>query len=244
MKRFPTLAACAAAACVLLATPAFAQAPAPDGGALAAVHDVLSLTASASAQVQKDLLSVSLAATREGDDAQRVQSQLKQALEAALETARKQARTGQLDVRTGDFSVYPRYNDKGRITGWQGSASMVIEGRDIPAIAQLAARLPSMAITNVNYALAPETRKRVEAEVTGQAIARYRERAQAMSKLFGYGGYAIREVSVSGDEPSGPIHPVFAMARAKGAMGDETPLPTEPGMETVSVTVNGSVQMR
>jgi predicted secreted protein len=230
--------------CLCLASAALAQAPESDALPAAAVHDVLTLTASASTQVQKDMLSVSLAASREGDDAQRVQAQLKQALEAALEVARKQARPGQVDVRAGDFSVYPRYGDKGRITGWQGSASMVIEGRDIPAIAQLAGRLPSMAITGVGYELAPETRKRVEAEVTAQAIARYRERAQVMSKQFGYGGYAIREVSVSGDEAGPPIRPVFAMARAKAPMADEAPLPTEPGQETVTVTVNGSVQMR
>lgn len=243
MKAIRSVAVCAAT-CLLLAPVAFAQVSAPDAGPAAGVHDVLTLTASASAQVQKDLLSVTLAALREGEDAQRVQTQLKQALEAALDTARKQARAGQVEVRTGDFSVYPRYGDKGRITGWQGSASMVIEGRDIPAIAQLAARLSSMAITNVSYALAPETRKRVEAEVTGQAIARYRERAQAMSRQFGYGGYAIREVSVSGDEAPPPGRTGFTLMRAKTAMADETPLPTEPGQETVSVTVNGSVQMR
>ena len=46
--------------------------------------------------------------TREGQDAATVQSQLKQALDAALAEARKAARPGQVEVQTGNFSLYPR----------------------------------------------------------------------------------------------------------------------------------------
>jgi predicted secreted protein len=90
---------------------------------------VLSLTASASVEVTKDLLSITFSTTKEGADANAVQAQLKQALDAALAEAKKAARPGQVDVQTGAFSLYPRYAPKGGISGWQGSAEIVVDGR-------------------------------------------------------------------------------------------------------------------
>ena len=77
---------------VLLAGPtlALAETPPPQG--------VVGLAASASVEVTKDLLSVAFSTTREGSDAAAVQSQLKQALDAALAEAKKAAKPGQLEV--------------------------------------------------------------------------------------------------------------------------------------------------
>ena len=59
------------------------------------------LSASAVAEVPQDLLSITLSATRDGNDAAAVQAQLKAVLEAALTQVRAAARPGQLEVRTG-----------------------------------------------------------------------------------------------------------------------------------------------
>ena len=72
-------------------------------------QNVVQLSASGSVEVQQDLLSISMNTTREAPDAGTVQNQLKVALDAALAEAKKSAQPGQLDVRTGSFSLYPRY---------------------------------------------------------------------------------------------------------------------------------------
>jgi predicted secreted protein len=205
-------------------------------------QNVLSLSVSASAEVTMDLLSVTLSTTREAADAATVQSQLRQALDSALAEARRAARPGQLEVRTGDFSLYPRYAPKGGITGWQGRAEMVVEGRDTQAIAQLTGRLPTLSISRVAYGLSREARERVEADVTAQAITRFRERAAAQTQQFGFGSYALREVQVGAQEP--PPYAAAPMLRMKaaGAASDES-LPVEAGKATVMSTVSGSVQM-
>ena len=87
------------------------------------LRNVVQLAASGAVEVQQDLLTVVLATSRDGNDAGVVQTQLKLALDAALTEARKAAQTGQLDVRTGNFSLYPRYNKDGKIQGWQGTVS-------------------------------------------------------------------------------------------------------------------------
>ena len=208
---------------------------------------VLNLSTSASVEVTKDVLAVAFSVTREGADAQAVQSGLKQALDAALAEARKVAKPGQVDVQTGNFSLYPRYANPGKsgqpvINGWQGTAELMVQGKDIPAIAQLSGRIQTMTIARVGYALSREAREKVETDVTGQAIARWRAKAALMAQQFGYSSYSVREVNVAtNDFQQQPVPMLMKSVRAAG-VADES-LPTEAGKGDVTAVVNGSAQM-
>ena len=205
-------------------------------------QNVASLQASASVEVNKDWLTVVFATTREGSDAAAVQSLLKQALDAALADARKAAKPGLVEVQTGAFSLYPRYAPKGGISGWQGSAELVVQGRDTQAIAQLTARVQTLTIGSVSFSLSREAREKVEAEVAAAAIDRFRSHAEAVSKQFGFAGYTVREVTVSTDGAAGPQQITRMRAQALRG-GDDAALPVEAGKATVTATVSGSVQM-
>ena len=207
-----------------------------------AAAGLVTLSSSASVEVTKDLLSVTLGTLREGSDAVSVQSQLKQALDVALSEAKKVMRPGQLEVQTGSFSLAPRYTSKGVISGWQGSAELILEGRDLQAIGQLAGRLTTLSISRVAYNLSRELREKSESDVSSQAIARYRAKAADYAHEFGFGGYVLREVNVSTNEGV-PIRLGEApRMRAMSVSADES-LPVEPGKGTVTVTVSGSVQL-
>jgi predicted secreted protein len=235
------LAAIVAAGLLAARASAWADAsPVPQG--------VLNLSASASVEVAKDLLAVTFSASKEGSDANVVQAQLKQALDAALAEAKKAARPGQVEVQTGNFSLYPRYSSsvssgRASISGWQGSAEMTVEGRDMAAIGQLTGRITTMAISRVNYSLSREAGQKVEGEVTAEAISRYRAKAAEYAKQFGYGGFTIREVSVGTNEPMSAPMPMMAM-RSAVAPSPSDALSVEPGKASVTATVNGTVQMK
>ncbi|MBV9891885.1 MAG: SIMPL domain-containing protein [Rhizobacter sp.] len=242
--KFTLRAACAACviATVVVAKPAFAQVlPTPEG--------VLALSASASVEVQKDVLAITFSTTKDGADANAVQAVLKQALDAALAEARRAARPGgEVDVQTGNFALYPRYappTSSGRavISGWQGSAELVVQGRDVAAISQLSARITTMTIARVEYRLSREASQRVEGDVAAQAIAAFRAKAAVYAKQFGYATYAIREVNVATSEPSPGPQPMLRM-QAQAASVAAEPLPVEPGKALVSANVNGTVQMK
>lgn len=227
----------AAATLALAGSAAFADTlPVPQG--------VVSLTSSATVEVTKDLLTISLATTKEGQDAASVQSQLKQALDAALAEAKKSAKPGQLDVQTGNFSLQPRYTNKGVINGWLGTAELVVEGRDMQAIGQLTGRITTLTISGVSYNISRELREKTEGEVAAQAIGRYRAKAAEYAKQFGYAGYTVREVNVQSND-AGPIRPMATYARAKAlSVSSDESLAVEPGKGSVTVTVNGTVQMK
>jgi predicted secreted protein len=214
----------------------------------ASPQNVVNLSAEASREVPQDLIAITLAATREGADAATVQSQLRQVLDAALADARKVARPGALELRTGGFNLAPRYASKPgtapTISGWHGRAELVIEGSDTAAISQLAGRLTALTVARVGYGLSREARDKVEADVAAQAIGRFKDRAEAHARQFGFASYSLREVSVSGGESGGPAPaPMYRAAAAPMAAMADQAQPLEPGKTTVTVSVSGSIQL-
>lgn len=209
----------------------------------AAPQGVVNLTASATEEVDRDWIRISLSTTRDAPTADAVQAQLKQALDAALVEARKLAKPGEVEVRTGAFNVMPRDVANSTPVGWQGSAELVVEGRDLQAIGQLTGRISTLTIARVGYELSRELRARTEGAVRARAIALYQQQAADCTRQFGYASYVLREVSVTGADAV-PVRPmVMAMAMKATRSGDDDALPIEPGKGTVTVSVSGSVQL-
>ncbi|MDO9198062.1 SIMPL domain-containing protein [Rhodoferax sp.] len=207
------------------------------------LQNVVQLAANGTVEVQQDLLSISMNTTRDGADAAVVQSQLKTAIDAALAEARKVAQAGQLDVRTGNFSLYPRYGRDGKSIGWQGSAELVLEGRDFARISSTAGKIQTLTVSSVSFGLSREQRTKVEADAQGIAIERFKARATEIARGFGFGGYTLREVNVSANDQGFVPRPRVMAMEAKTAMAD-TPVPVEAGKTSVVVTVSGSVQLK
>lgn len=233
--KFRHLILSAAAASSLAPGPARAQVP-------VVPENVVQLSASGTVEVRQDLLVMTLSATRDGADAGAVQSQLQAVLDTAIAEAKKTAQPGQMEVRTGGFSVFPRYT-QGRIAGWQGQAQLILEGRDFARIGQAAGRVPGMGVGAVSQGLSREQRLKVEGEAQQIAVERFKARAAELAKGFGFGGYTLREASVGGNDPGGFV-PQARMLAAGAAEGSGGAIPVEAGRAAVTVTVSGSVQLR
>lgn len=216
-------------------------ATAPGAQTLPPPQNVVSLQASATVEVTKDVLTVVFGTTRDGADAAAVQAALKQSVEAVLGEARKLAKPGQVEVRTGAFSLYPRHSPKGGLAGWQGTAEVVVEGADVATIAAFAGRPQAMPVARVGFSLSRAAREKVDAEVTAQALAEFRQRADFVARQFGFNGWTLREVAVNSEAPPVGVPMLRMAARAAGA-ADES-LPVEAGKAAVTATVSGSVQL-
>lgn len=206
--------------------------------------NVVSLSASSFLEVQQDWLSMGLNTTREGSDAATVQSQLKQALDAALAVVRPMVQPEQLELRTGQFSLYPRYASNGKINGWRGSTELWLEGRDFARISKAAGQVQTLTVGQVGFSLSRQAQQKLESDVQMQAIERFRSRASEVARGFGFSSYTLRDVSVSpADQGGGPVRPRMMAMEAKAGM-DDAPVPVEAGKSMVSVTVSGSIQLR
>lgn len=206
------------------------------------VSQRVSLSASASMQVPQDVLTLSLTTQREGVEAQTVQSQLKSALDAALSLAKREAQSGAIDVHTGRFGLSPRYDRNGKLTGWQGSAELVLRGSDFARLGELAGRLTTLTVANASFGLTPQQRQSAQSQAQSQAIAQFRKQASAIAESFGFKAYSLIEAQVNSDGANGPRPQMMTMsARAVAA---DAPVPLEAGLSTVSVTVSGTVQLQ
>lgn len=204
---------------------------------------VVSLTSSATVQVPNDWIAVQFSTTREGTDAAAVQAALKDALGAALALARPLARPdGHVEVQGGGFSLQPRFNAKGIVNGWTGNTALVVQGRDMGTIAELAGRVQTMTVASLDYSVSREAREKVEGEVAAQAIARFRAKAADYAKAFGYATFTVREANVNTESGQPRPRPVLMRAAAVSSAGDA--LPVEAGSGSVTASVNGSVQLK
>lgn len=207
-----------------------------------ALQNVAQLSASATVEVQQDMLTIAMSTTREGSDSAAVQNQLRVALDAALTEAKKTAQPGLMEVRTGNFSLYPRYAKDGKINGWQGTTEVLLEGRDFPRITAAAGKMQTLTLGQVGFALSREARDRVEGEAQAQAIAGFKAKAAQIAKSFGFTSYTLREVSINAND-QGQVRPRM-MAMEARAVTSDAPIPVEAGSSTVLVDVTGSVQMK
>lgn len=226
-----------AAVLVLTTLLASAQATLPEP------QNVVQLSANATVEVQQDWLTLNMNTTRDGTDAAMVQNQLKQALDTALQQVRKLGQPGQLDVRTGNFNLFPQHNREGRITGWQGTTELVLEGRDFALIAAAAGKVQTLTMAGVQFSLSLEQRARAQDEAQTLAITRFKAQAADIAKGFGFTGYSLREVSVNANDQGFAPRPRMMAMQAKGAVAD-APIPLEAGKSAVVVTVSGSVQLK
>lgn len=228
-----------AASCILLtlATVSLAQpssAPPP--------QNVVQLSASAVLEVPHDWLALAMSTSRDGTDAQVVQAQLKTALDAALTEARASAQPGALQLRTGNFTLTPRRSRDGHINGWQGSAELLLEGRDFARISAAAGRIQTLTVASAAFSLSREQQAAVESQVQSQAIERFKLQAADIAKAFGFTAYTLREVTVSSSEPNLPRPRFLAMTTSNASM--DAALPVEAGKGVVQVTVSGAVQLK
>ena len=208
-----------------------------------ALRNVVQLSASGSVEVQQDLLSLTLSTTKEGADPAQVQTQLKQVLDNALQQAKLFAEPRALEVKTGAFSLQPRYGKDGKISTWMGFAELILEGRDFVRIGSAAGRIQGLTIANTNFSLSREAQSKVEAQAQEIAIERFKSKANDIAKGFGFGGYTLREVNVSNSDIDYSIRPRMVGAPMK-AMASDAPVPMEAGKSNVQIQVSGSVQLR
>lgn len=203
----------------------------------------VSLSASATVQVPQDELTLTLSTQREGSSAPDVQNQLKAALDTALSVARRQAQSPLMEVSTGRFGLSPRHDRNGKLVGWQGTAELILQGRDFVRISQTAAQLQTLSVASVVFGLSSQQRQDAQAQAQSQAIAQFQKSATDIAKGFGFAGYTLGEVHINANQP-GPVRPTMMAASMRSAADESSPVPIEAGLSQVSVNVSGSVQLK
>ena len=163
--------------------------------------------------------------------AQKVNSAIAQALAIAKKSSTVQ-------TRTGNTWTSPVYGKTGRnIESWRMRSELLLESRDIPALASLIGKLQStLGVSQISLQPAPETRGKAEDEATKEAITLFRSKAAQIASQLGK-DYRIVQLNVGSSRG-----PVFAM-KAMAMRAEAAPMPMEAGESQVTVTVSGQIEV-
>lgn len=228
---------------VVLATPAWAQAPSstpPSDGAT-----VLHLAERSERMVKRDRLAAELRVEKSDADPARLQAEINRRMAMAVERAKA---TAAVTVSTGGYQVYEQVPsspalDRGSAKPpprWQGMQSLLLQSRDAGALLALAGALQQqgLVLSSLAYELTPEAARAVEDELTKEALARLRQRAERVADDLGMTVARIRDLQIGNAEGAQPMPRAFLASPSRAA----APAPVaEAGDATVSVSVSGEV---
>lgn len=202
----------------------------------------INLQAQAIRELQNDVLTIEFTATESGVDPAVVQEELQKKLADALTVIRPLLKKDEVETETGSLSIYPRYNKKNEISGYQGQVSLTVKGTDTATISGLASKITTMVVSGTSNSLSRKLRKSVEKELVNEAIASFCEQARQAVNAFGYAGYEIGNVDIQVARDRGYYgSSLRSMRPMAGAALEATPLEVEGGKAEVNAQVTGSV---
>jgi len=204
------------------------------------LKNVVSFVVTADQDVEQNFVTVTFSASETGTDANKVQAALAVKLKDALDIAKAKQVPDQVEVRSGAFQINPTYDKKSAINGYQGYVNMVVSGTDTTIITGLTGEIKSMNVASVQQSVSPSRRKEVEQILSLKVIQMWREKATAYSDAFGAKSYSLVNANISVSDAYRPY--ARAMSAALESVGDGA-ISVEPGKETLTATINGTVQL-
>ena len=201
--------------------------------------NVVTLEASATADIPTDTLTVTMFTEEQGPDPAVLATRANTRLEQALATAKTEP---SVEAQSGAYQTSPQSDRAGQITGWRVRAEVVLEGRDFKTVSALAGKLqPAMKLGGMAFSLSRAAREKAESSLIVDALRRYQARADVITKTLGFPGYTLGQINVRSEGPTFQPIAYKTMAVAQMADGGGPAPPMEGGKNAVTVVVSGSV---
>jgi len=215
---------------LLLVTGAAAQPIASIPGDVTGV----TLTASATMQVDNDRMTIHLQAQSEKPTAAAAAAEVNAAMTKALATAKG---VSGVTAKTLNYST-DQVMEKGRMVRWRVTQLLEIETADFTAGANLATRLQDdgLLLASLTFGVSPEARRKASAKLQHDALVQWQAIAKEAATSMGYAGYTPGRLTVNASD-GGP-RPRFA-AQAMAARAPAESVAVSAGSSEMVTTVTG-----
>jgi predicted secreted protein len=196
----------------------------------------LYLQESATRDVEQNMLVATVQAHGESASPADAQAAVNRTMAAAVERARA---APEIRAATGSYSVYQRRDQDNRPVDWVAEQDLRLTSKDPAALLELAGSLQEMGLNliGLGWQVDDETRRKIQDELTIEAIGTLRQRAEAIARSVDMQVANIASLRV-GATVEGP-RPMMAM-RAE-AMADAPPPTALPDLETVWSNVEAEI---
>ncbi len=210
--------------------------PAADGAAQAPSTQ-LYLQESATRDVGQNVLVATVQAHAEAASAGEAQAAVNRDMAAAVE--RVQAVAG-VRPATGSYNVYQRRDRDNNPVGWEAQQDLRLTSEDPAALLELIGELQERGLNmnGLDWQIDDATRSKVQSELTIEAIATLRQRAEAIADSVGMRVGNIDTLRVGG-AMEGP-RPMMMRAEAMASAPPPTALPDQ---ETVRASVEAEITL-
>jgi predicted secreted protein len=202
------------------------------------IYDQVDLNASASQDVENDLLIAFVFAEVEANDQADAADAVNEAIAWAAGRAR---RIDGIEVQTTNYNTRPVYANGRRIVGWVARQSLRLESTESQVLSELLGELQQrVAVQSINYDLSDAARDAAEEALIAEALAQFNRRAELIAGELGRDGFKIVLLSVGNN---GPIFASASRARMAFAEADVAPPEIEAGTQSLSVNVSGTIEL-
>ncbi len=196
----------------------------------------IEFSAEASRNVNNDLFRAMVSAEASGATPGELARQVNAQIAEALKTLRNHPA---IKAQSGATSTSPVYGKSGKIESWRMRSELSLETSDSAALSEMLGRLQStLAVSALSMQPAAETRRKVENEVSVDAIAAFKSRADVIAGAMGK-KYRIKQMTVHTNS-RGP-QPLYRAAKSMAM--EAAPMPVEGGESTISATVSGQIEL-
>lgn len=212
---------------------------------LADGQTMILLTTTKQVDVPQDLLIASLRFDNEDKTARSVQSSINEKMAVALPLIKK---IPSLKVETRQYYVQPIYNNKQSITKWHGSQTIIIQSDRPQDVLQLTSSLQDMGflVNSLEYQLSPQKQEEVHDGLMEETITAINTRIKRISKTLNKPSFDLVELNVRDNIATMPrMYNKATQAMALSSQADTiTPPSAEPGLTTVSLTIDAKAMVR
>lgn len=149
-----------------------------------------------------------------------------------------------IKVQTDSQRAHPNYDDKGKMIGFQGAASLTLTATDIEQLAQAIGELQTILVPDsLDFSVSDDKKAQTNNQLLAIATQNFKAKAAQIATLWGAKNYKLIEAVISDDVNSYPYRAVPATMYSKATV-DSAPIPEfAAGDSTVRYSISGTIEL-
>jgi len=202
-------------------------------------YDRINFQVSAVEEVENDTLVVVMYSERSGQKPSTIADEVNRNIGWAVDLAKKNSA---IKVQTLHYRQDPMYTNQS-ISGWKIRQSIRLESTEAASLSGLIGEMQGrLSVASLRYTVSPTRRNKVERRLIAEALNRFKSRGEQIQVELGRTGYRIVNIDVitSGQSPT-PVRMRAAAMMEDSAVAAPS---IEPGVQSVSVQVSGTIELK
>ena len=201
-------------------------------------YDRVNFQVSAVEEVENDTLVVVMYSERSGQKPSTIADEVNRNIGWAVDLAKKNSA---IKVQTLHYRQDPLYKNQS-ISGWKIRQSIRLESTEAASLSALMGEMQGrLSVASLRYTVSPTRRNKVERRLIAEALNRFKSRGEQIKVELGRTGYRIVNIDViTSGQSSAPVRMRAVAMMADSAVAAPS---IEPGVQSVSVQVSGTIEL-